>query len=59
MGVHVRGVDEVAAGLDVRIQHRERGLLVGGPAEGVAAQAQGRHIEITDSASHGSEGTGT
>src|SRR6267378_3444658 len=40
-GVHVGGVDEVAAGLDVGVEHGLRRLLVRRPPERVAAETQG------------------
>jgi hypothetical protein len=44
-GVAVRGVDEVSAPVDVGVERRERGAVVGGPAEDVAAQAQRVYVE--------------
>src|SRR5205085_10457002 len=43
--IHVRRVDEVEARVDPRIEQRERGALVGGPAEHVAAEAKRRDLE--------------
>ena len=45
-GVEVGGVDEVAAGGDERVEHRERRLAVRGPAEGVAAQVEGEDVDV-------------
>ena len=44
--VQVGGVDEVAAGGRVGVQHGERLVAVGGPAEHVAAQAERVHVEV-------------
>jgi two-component system OmpR family sensor kinase len=46
LGVDVRGVDEAAAGLGERVQDGERGLLVRGPAEHVAAQVQRQDVQV-------------
>src|SRR5580700_6942043 len=45
-GVRIGGVDEVAAGRDVRVEHRERLLLVGRPTERVRAEAQLEHAQV-------------
>jgi hypothetical protein len=42
--VVVGGVDEAAAGLDVAVEDRKRGRLVGGRAEQHGAQAQHAHL---------------
>src|SRR6185437_11514801 len=44
--IHVGGVDEVAAGRRVRVQDRERLVLVRRPAEDVAAEAQPEDVQI-------------
>jgi len=43
--VHVGGVDEVHAGVDPGVEEAKRHLLVDGPAEDVAAEADRRDIE--------------
>src|SRR5690606_21363950 len=43
--VRVRGVDEVEAQVDEAVEDREGGGLVGGPAENVATEGEGRGIE--------------
>ena len=45
--VGVGGVDEAAARVDVRVEHRERRLAVGGPAERVGPEPQPVPLEIT------------
>src|SRR6185437_4963918 len=44
--IDVGGVDEVAAGGDVGVEHREGLVAGGGPAEDVAAEAETEDIEI-------------
>jgi hypothetical protein len=51
-GVDVGGVDEVAARCDVGVEELERGGLVGGPAEDVAAEGQGQHLQAAGSEGH-------
>src|SRR5690606_19754917 len=43
-GVRVGRVDVVATGCHERIKHGVRGLLVAGPAEGVAAEGEGEGV---------------
>ena len=51
-GAHVRahvrvgGVDEVAAGLDVGVEHGERRVAIRGPAEHVPAEAEPEHVQV-------------
>ena len=56
--VGVRGVNEVAAGAGVSVQDGVGLRFVGGPAEHVAAEADGEHVEVGTSESghvpHGS-----
>ena len=44
--VRVGGVDEVAARLGIGVEHGARLLLVGGPPEHVAAQAEGKDVQV-------------
>ena len=44
--VRVRRVDEVAARAGVRIEDGVRLLLISGPAEHVAAETNGKHVEV-------------
>ena len=53
--VDVGGVDEVAAGRGVGVEHGEGVVAVGGPAEDVAAEAEGEDVEV----GAGDQGHGT
>src|SRR3954447_14051168 len=44
--IGVGGVDEVPAGIHIRIEDGERRVLVGRPAEDVAAEAEGKHLQV-------------
>src|SRR4029453_8293421 len=44
-GIRIRGVDQVEAGADERIEEPERRGFVDGPAEYVAAEGERRHGE--------------
>ena len=46
-GIHVGGIDEVAAQVCIGVEHGARGVLVGGPAEYIASQAQGRDPQVS------------
>ncbi len=46
LGVGVGGVDEIAAGLHVGVEDVERGVLVDGPAEDAATQAEREDIHV-------------
>ena len=45
-GIDVRGIDEIQAVIDERIEDRERRALVGGPAEHVAAEDERRDFQF-------------